>query len=79
MFNSLVYLIGVGSSCRISYSIVSYSYVSCSGLITRLGKRELIFLLSIICNVNYNVVSVRMGFLLLRVRYFIVALPVPFI
>ena len=41
---------GVGVSCRILYSIVSYVYVSCSGPITRLGKRELICLLSFTCN-----------------------------
>ena len=37
---------GVGVSCRILYSIVSYLYVSCSGLITS----ELICLLSFTCN-----------------------------
>ena len=33
-------LIGVGVSCRISYSIVSYLYVSCSGSITSVGEER---------------------------------------
>ena len=40
----------------------SYIYVSCNGSIPRLGKRELICLLSFTCN---YVVSVRRGFLFL--------------
>ena len=51
-------LFGVGVSCRILYSIVSYLYVSCSGSITSVGKRGLICLLSFTCN---YVVSVRKG------------------
>ena len=31
-------LFGVGVSCRILYSIVSYLYVSCSGSITSVGE-----------------------------------------
>ena len=58
-------LIGVGVSYRISCSIVSYLYVSCSGSITLVGEeRELIFLLSFIYN---YLVSVMRGFLFLLV------------
>ena len=59
-------LFGVGVSCRILYSIVSYLYVSCSGSISiiRLGKRELICLLLFMCN---YLVSVRRGLLFLLV------------
>ena len=53
---------GVGVSCRILYLIVSYLYVSCSGVITSVGEererereRELFFPLSFTC--NYAVVS----------------------
>ena len=53
-------LIGIGFSCRISYSSVSYLYVRLPGL----GKGELFFLLSLTCN---YVVSVRRGFLFLLV------------
>ena len=35
-----VILIGVGVSCRILYSIVSYLYVSCSGSITSVGEER---------------------------------------
>ena len=61
-------LIGVGVSCRISYSFVSYLYV---------GFTRLIFLLSFTCN---YMVSVRRDFLFLLVLVigcviFIVALP----
>ena len=52
---------GVGVSCRILYSIVSYLYVSCSGSIISVGE-ELICLLSFTCN---YVVSVRRGFFFL--------------
>ena len=45
-------LFGVGVSCRILYSIVSYV----ADQLPRLGKRELICLLSFACN---YVVSVR--------------------
>ena len=43
-------LIGICVSCRISYSIVSYLYVSFSGLITSVGEEKAIFLLSFTCN-----------------------------
>ena len=33
-------LFGVGVLCRILYSIVSYLYVSCSGLITSVGEER---------------------------------------
>ena len=33
-------LFGVGVSCRILYSIVSYLYVSCSGSITSVGEER---------------------------------------
>ena len=33
-------LIGLGLSCRISHSIVSYLYVSCSGSITSVGEER---------------------------------------
>ena len=46
---------GVGVSCRILYSSVAYLYVSGSGSVTRLGKRELIYML--VFTYNY-VVSV---------------------
>ena len=52
-------LFGVGVSCHILYSIVSYA-----DQLPRLGKRELICLLSLTCN---YVVSVRRGFLFLLV------------
>ena len=38
--NSYFMLIGVGISCRIPYSIVSYFYVSCSGSITSVGEER---------------------------------------
>ena len=58
-------LFGVGVSYRILYSIVSYLYVNCSGLITSVGEeRELICLLLFTCN---YVVSVRRGFVFLLV------------
>ena len=46
------------------YSILTYIWVSCSGLITSEGERELFFLLLFTCN---YVVSVRRGFLFLWV------------
>ena len=57
-------LFGLGVSCCILYSIVSYLSLSCSGSNTLVGKRELICLQSFTCN---NVVSVRSGFLFLLV------------
>ena len=50
-------LIGVGVSCRIAYSVVSYSYVSFGGLIYLFGKRELFFLLSLTCKSNKCVLN----------------------
>ena len=55
-------LFGVGASCRILSSIVSFSYVSCSGSITSVGEERAY--LSATCK---HVVSVRRGFLLLWV------------
>ena len=49
-------LIGVGVSCRFSYSIVIYLFVSCIGLITSVG-RELIFLQSFTFNYVVSVVG----------------------
>ena len=46
-------------------------YVTCSGLLPRLGKGELILLLSFACN---YVVSVRRGFLLVFVMGSIILL-----
>ena len=60
--NSYLMLFGVGVSCRILYSSVSYLYVT--DPLPRLGKRELSCLLSFTCN---YVVSVRRGFLFLCV------------
>ena len=71
-------LFGVGVSCRILYSFVSYLYVSYSVSIPSVGKeRELICLLSFTCN---YVVSVRRGFLFLWMLgmgsvFFIMTLP----
>ena len=63
-------LIGVSASCRISYSIVRYLYVS----IPRLGNRELIFLLSF----TFSSEEFPLPFGTWdRLRYFIVALPEP--
>ena len=53
-------LIGVGVSCRISYSIVSYLYVSLSGLKTSVGEQRANVLLSFTC---IYMVSVWIGFL----------------
>ena len=41
---------GVGVSCRILYAFFGYLYVSGSGQLPRLGKRELICLLLFTCN-----------------------------
>ena len=57
-------LFGVGVSCRILYSIVSYLCVGCSGSITSVGEERAY--LSAIFTCNY-VVSVRRGFLFLMV------------
>ena len=57
-------LIGVGVSCHISYSILSYLYGSCSGSITLVGEERAVFLLLFTCN---YMVSVRKGFLFLLV------------
>ena len=54
-------LIGVGVSCRISDSVVSYLYVSFRGLITSVRVERAFFLLSFTCKC---VVSVGRGFLL---------------
>ena len=66
-------IIGMGVSCRISYSSVSYLYVSCSGSISSVEEeRELIFLLSFTCNyVGFSLGAWN------RLRYFIMALPGP--
>ena len=56
-------LIGVGVSCLILYSIVSYLLKVVADQLPRLGKRELTYLLSFTC----NYVSVRRGFLFLLV------------
>ena len=68
-------LIGLGLSCRISHSIVSYLYVSCSGSITSVGEER----------ANFSPCLLVMWFLLERFPlplgawdrqcYFIVALP----
>ena len=69
---------GVGVSCRILYSIVSYVYVSCSGSITSVGEER--------ANLSAIVYLKLCGFCSERfplrlgawdgLRYFIVALPV---
>ena len=66
-------LIGVDDSCRtcISYPVVSYLYVSFSGLFTSVRVERANFLLSFTCN---YVVSVWRGLLfplLLWIGYFI--------
>ena len=57
-------LIGVGVSCRISYSFVSYLYVRCSGSITSPGEERACFMLSFTC---YYVVSMMRGLIFLLV------------
>ena len=58
-------LFGVGVSCHIFTSIVSYLYVSCKeDPLPRSGKREIICLLSFTCD---YVVSVRRELLFLWV------------
>ena len=68
--------IGVGVLCRFSYSVVSRLYLSFSGFISSVGRREreLFFLISITC---YYVVSVQRGGAWDRLCYFIVTLPGP--
>ena len=55
---------GIGVSCRILYSIVSYLNVSCGGSITSVGEERAYFSAIVYCN---YVVSVRKGFLFLFV------------
>ena len=67
---------GVSVSCRISYFIVSYLYVSFSGLVTSAGEDRAIFRYRLFVIIWFR------GFLLPlgtwnRLRYFIVALSVP--
>ena len=72
-------LFGVGVSCRILYSIVSYLYISCSGSITSFGEKR--------ANLSAIVYLELCGFCSERfhlplgawdgLRYFIVALPEP--
>ena len=57
--------VGVGVSCRYSYSIVCYLYASCSGSITSAGEERAVFF----C---YSLLGAWD-----RLRYFIVAIPVP--
>ena len=57
-------LIGEGVSCHISYSILSYLYLSFSGLITSVGEERALFLPSFTCK---YVVFVRRGLLFLLV------------
>ena len=57
-------LFGLGVSCRILYSFVSYLLKAVADQLPRFGKRELICLLSLTCN---YVVIVRRGFLFLLV------------
>ena len=46
--NSYFMVIGVGVSCRFSYSIVSYLYVSCSGSITAVLGQDYSFCYSLL-------------------------------
>ena len=71
-------LIGVGVSCRILYSIVSYFYVSCSISNTSVGEERVIFLLSFTCNyvVLFSGVS-SSSWCLGWAAFFILALPGP--
>ena len=72
-------LFGVGISCRILSTIVGFSYVSCSGLITSVGEER--------ANLSAIVYMLLCGFCSERfplplgawdgLRCFIVALPVP--
>ena len=60
-------LIGVGVSCRFSYTINSYVYASGGGSITSVGEeRASFFLLSFTCNYVVSV-TVSRGFLFLLV------------
>ena len=70
-------LFGVGVSCRILYSIVSYLYVNCSGSVTSVGK-ERAYLSAIVYMKLCGFCSKRFPLPLgawYRLRYFIVALP----
>ena len=60
MCSSYYILYGVSVSYLTLYSIVSYVYVSCSGLNTSLGKGELICLLSLTCNYEVSSWSVNL-------------------
>ena len=76
-------LIGVGALCHILYCIVSYLYVSFSGLITSIGDEKVIFF----CYRLVNCIAIIMWFLFGgvssssrfsawdRLRYFKMALP----
>ena len=72
-------LIGVDVSCRISYSVVSYLYVSFSGLIIEVGEEKanfsaIIYLKS--CSFCSEGFPLSLG-AWDRLHYFIVALPGP--
>ena len=71
-------LIGVGVSCRILYSADGYLYLSSSGLITSVGKKNYF---SAIVYLKLCVFVLFGGPLSLcdldRLRYFIVSLPGP--
>ena len=67
--------IGVGVSCRISYSVVCYSYVSFIELITSVGEERAIFLV-IMWFLFGGIFPLPLG-AWDRLRYFIVALPDP--
>ena len=71
-------LIGVGVSCRISYSIVNYLYVSFSGMIISVGKERanLFYRLLVIMWFLFGGVPLPLG-AWNRLRYFIVALTGP--
>ena len=79
MVLTFIMLFGLGVSCRILYSFVSYLYVSRADHLSRLGKRELICLLLFSC--NYVVFGSERFPLPLGawdgLRYFIVVLPGP--
>ena len=57
-------LLRVGVSCRILSSIVRYLYISYSGSLPRLGKRERVNLSAIVFFCNYAI-SIRKGLFLL--------------
>ena len=78
-------LIGEGVSCRTSYSIVNYLYVSCSGLFTsdleereRERERELFFCYRLLLIMWFLFGGISSSsWCLGKVAFFIVALPVP--